>query len=99
LRERRPNPSNASELLNADGENACRTPSVDYGQKTASIDHRNSTKVSKTARHPRCRKFTYRRTFDFVFARVLMKSLKTSSINIIDECYEMFDLKYISQLM
>jgi len=34
-----------------------------------------------------------KRSPDFVFARALMKLFKTSSINIIDEYYEMFNLK------
>ena len=40
-----------------------------------------------------------KRSFDFVFTRVLMKLFKTSSIIIIDECYEMFNLKHMSQLI
>jgi len=35
----------------------------------------------------------------FVFTRVLMKLFKTSSINIIDACYEMFNMKHMSQLI
>jgi len=35
-----------------------------------------------------------KQSLDFVFTRVLM-----SSVKIIDECYEMFDLKHMSQLI
>jgi len=34
-----------------------------------------------------------------VFTRALMKLFKTSSINITEECYEMFNLKHMSQLI
>ena len=40
-----------------------------------------------------------KQSLDFVFTRMLMKLFKTSSIYIIDECYEMFNLKRISQLI
>jgi len=41
-----------------------------------------------------------KRSLDFVFTRdVLMKLFKTSSNNIVDECYEMFNLKHMSQLI
>jgi len=40
-----------------------------------------------------------KRSLDFVFTRVLMKLVKTSSIKIIDECYEMFNLKHMSKLI
>ena len=39
------------------------------------------------------------RGLDFVFTRSLMKLFKTSLITIIDECYSMFNLKRISQLL
>jgi hypothetical protein len=38
-------------------------------------------------------------SLDFLFTRMLMKLFKTSSTYIIDECYEMFNLKRISQLI
>ena len=40
-----------------------------------------------------------KQSLDFVFTRMLMKVFKTSSTYIIDECYEMFNLKRISQLI
>ena len=40
-----------------------------------------------------------KQSLDFVFTRMLMKLFKTSSTYIIDECYEMFNLKRISQLI
>jgi len=40
-----------------------------------------------------------KRSLDFVFTRVLMKVFKTSSINVIDKCCEMFNLKHKSQLI
>ena len=40
-----------------------------------------------------------KQTLDFVFTRMLMKLFKTTSTYIIDECYEMFNLKRISQLI
>ena len=44
-------------------------------------------------------KVSDKRSLDFVFTRALMKLFKTSSMHIIDECYEMFNLKRISQLV
>ena len=39
-------------------------------------------------------------SLDFlIITRMLMKLIKTSSTYIIDECYEMFNLKHISQLI
>jgi len=40
-----------------------------------------------------------KRSLDFVLPRVLMELFNTSSINIIDECYEMLNLKHMSQLI
>jgi len=36
---------------------------------------------------------------DFVLTRAIVKLFKMGSINIIDECYEMFNLKHTSQLI
>jgi len=36
------------------------------------------------------------RCLDFVFTRALMMVFKTSSVNIMDECYEMFNLNHMS---
>ena len=40
-----------------------------------------------------------KQSLDFVFTHILMKLFLTSSTYIIDECYEMFNLKRISQLI
>lgn len=37
------------------------------------------------------------KSFDFVLTRVLMKLFKTSSIDVINECYTMFNVKRVSQ--
>jgi len=44
-------------------------------------------------------KISDKRTLDFVFTRVVMKLFKTRLINIIDECYEIFNSKHMSQLI